>query len=74
MKSTKLRKVGNSVGVILPKEVLASMNVSVGDELRISHTSQSVTLQTGDADFDAAMKAFERGRKKFRNALRELAK
>jgi len=74
MVKLKVRKIGNSLGVILPKDIVSTLDVSEGDELYATTASDGVSLQKGDAEFDAAMKAFERGRKKFRNALRELAK
>jgi putative addiction module antidote len=71
----KLRKVGNSVGVVLPKEALAYLNVTVGDtlcltesgdgSLRVSPNSEEVTRQ-----LEVAQSVIRR----YRNTLRELAK
>lgn len=42
---TKIRKIGNSLGVILPKEVLARMHVGEGDEVMLSETPLGVALR-----------------------------
>ncbi|MCH9027964.1 MAG: AbrB/MazE/SpoVT family DNA-binding domain-containing protein [Proteobacteria bacterium] len=73
-KIIKLRKVGNSVGVILPRDQLARLNVKDGDPLYIVETEKGIELTPYDPDFDAKMKAFERTSSKYRNALQDLAK
>lgn len=73
-KTTKLRKIGSSVGAILPKELLDEMRLENGDELLVMRTEHGIMLSPYDPDFEAAMTVFDRGRKKFRNALRELAR
>lgn len=74
MYKLKIRKIGNSAGVTLPKELLAKLKVSEGDEVIVSETKEGLSISPYDATFEAAMKAFERSRKKYRNAYRELAK
>lgn len=73
MHAVKLRKVGNSLGVTLPKEILAQLNLSEGDDLFIIPTPDGIRITPYDPEFEAAMAAFERTRRKYRNALRELA-
>ena len=70
----KARKIGNSVGVILPREVLEKYHIQEGDTLFGNEAAEGVYLTPYDPDFEAAMKAFERTRRKYRNAFRELAK
>ena len=70
----KLRKIGGSVGIIIPKDELDRMNLAEGDELYGVADSQGIYLQPYDPDFQQKLKAFERTRKRYRNALRELAK
>ena len=74
MAALKIRKVGNSLGVTLPQEVLKRLNVSEGDSLYVTETSDGIQITPYDPNFEKAMKAFESTRKKYRNALRELAK
>ena len=73
----KLRKVGNSVGVVLPKEALARLNVAEGDTLTLTDSpdgSLRVTPATeGREQFAAQMKAAEGIVRRYRNTLRELA-
>ena len=74
MIKVKVRKVGNSLGAILPAEVAARLRVKEGDSLSVTETLDGIQLSPYDPDFDAAMKAFERGRGRYRNTLRQLAK
>ena len=74
----KLRKVGNSLGVVLPKEALARLNVEEGDTLTLTDTPEGglrVTPATaGREQFAKQMKAAESIIRRYRNTLRELAK
>ena len=70
----KLIKVGNSVGVILPRELLAKLGLEVGDALSISDAPGGVTLSRYDLEFERQMAVARDVMKRRRNALRELAK
>ncbi len=70
MIEVKVRKVGNSLGAILPAKLAARLRVKEGDSLSITETPDGIHLSPYDPDFDAAMEAFERGRTRYRNALR----
>jgi putative addiction module antidote len=69
--TVKLRKIGNSLGVILPKEVTDELRLSEGDTLRVVTDPDGARLTSFDPEFAAAMKAFERTRGKYRKALRD---
>jgi putative addiction module antidote len=73
-RTLKVRRIGNSLGVVLPKEVLAQLRVGEGDELTISDTPNGVTLQPFDNGLQEQIDAARRAMKQYRNALRELAK
>ena len=70
----KVRKIGNSVGLILPKEVADQLHVGEDDTVHYVVDTNGLHVTPFDPDFDEAMKAFERTRRKYRNALRALAK
>ena len=71
----KLRKVGNSVGVVLPKEALARLNSKEGGTLVLTESPDGgFRLTSNQADFANQMKAAEGIIGRYRNALRELAK
>ena len=74
MSALKLTQIGNSVGVILPKEVLARLKVEKGDTLFMSDAANGVTLSTYSPEFAAQMTAARRIMKKRRAELHELAK
>jgi putative addiction module antidote len=73
MFTLKVRRIGNSLGTTLPKEVLQKLNVEEGDTLYLTETVDGVQITAYDPDFDAAMEAYRKVSKKYRNALRELA-
>lgn len=71
----KLRKVGNSVGVVLPKEVLAHLNVGEGDTVCVTDAADgSVRVSPTNSAFTKQMQVAEDVIKRYRNTLRELAK
>ncbi len=74
MTKLKVRRIGNSLGAILPGELLTRLRVGEGDEVFAVEVEGGVKLTAFDPDFDAAVSAFEEGRRKYRNALRKLAK
>ena len=70
----KLTKIGNSVGAIFPKEVLARMHVDAGDIVYLTETADGVRVTPYDPDFATQMQVAEGVMKKRRAVLRELAK
>ncbi|HEX3810549.1 MAG TPA: AbrB/MazE/SpoVT family DNA-binding domain-containing protein [Rhizomicrobium sp.] len=70
----KVIQIGNSLGVTLPKEMLAAMNVEKGDALTLTSTSDGVRLTAYDDAQSAQMEAARKIMKKRRHVLRELAK
>ena len=71
----KLRKVGNSVGIVLPKEALAFLKVHEGDTLVLTEAADgSVRLGPANAEFVRQMEAADDVIARYRNTLRELAK
>jgi len=70
----KLRKIGNSIGCVLPKDALAQLNVEEGDTLLFTETPDGFRVQVSNPEFAKSMAVFENLSKRYRNALRELAK
>jgi putative addiction module antidote len=71
----KLRKIGNSVGIVLPKETLSHLNVAEGDVLCVTDAAEgSLRLSPAKPDFDRQMAAAQDVIARYRNTLRELAK
>ena len=70
----KLTQIGNSVGVVLPKEALAAMQVGKGDEVYLTSSPDGFRLTTYDPEFAQQMSLAEDIMKRRRNVLRELAK
>lgn len=70
----KLRRIGNSVGLVLPKEALAHLKVDDGDTLTLTEAQDGVRLTTASREFAQSMAVFESLSRRYRNTLRELAK
>jgi putative addiction module antidote len=71
----QLKKIGNSTGIILPKELMARLNLSVGDNFYATLTPEGgIRFTPYDPKFEKAMEVARRGMKVYRNALAELAK
>jgi len=71
----KVRPVGNSLGVVLPKEALAKLNVGEGDLLYLTEApGGSLRITPYDPEFEAQMSIAREGMRRYRNALRELAR
>jgi putative addiction module antidote len=73
--SVTLKKIGNSTGFLLPKEMMARLNLATGDAFYATLTPEGgIRLTPYDPRFEEAMKVARRGMKIYRNALGELAK
>jgi len=74
MQKLKLRKIGNSLGLVFPKEILGQIGVSEGDVLFLVETSEGAfKLTPYDPEFEKQMEIAEKGMSKYRNTLRTLA-
>lgn len=71
----KLRRVGNSLGVVLPKEVLLRLNVAEGDTVCVTDAADgSLRISATNPEFVRQMEAVEDVVRRYRHTLRELAK
>ena len=71
----KIRKIGDSLGVVLPKDLLASLNATEGDTLSLSASADGgFTLTPCDTKVAKQIEAARDIAKRYRNALSELAK
>ena len=70
----KLVKIGNSTGVVLPKDVLAQLGLSQGDSLSVSASGNAIELRPLQDGFEAQMKVAREVMQRRTRALRELAK
>lgn len=73
MTTLKITTIGNSVGVILPKEVLAQMNVDKGDELYLTRTPNGIELTNYDPKLIRQMEVARKVMRENREALKKLA-
>lgn len=69
-----VKKRGNSLSVIVPKEMAMNMNIDDGDSLFATKTPSGYEISPYDPNFVKKIEAARRGMKKYRNALISLAK
>lgn len=74
MTALKLTQIGNSVGVILPKEVLARLKLEKGDTVFVTEAANGVMLTPYSPEFEEQMDEARKIMKARRSVLRELAK
>lgn len=70
----KITKVGNSAGVILPREVMAHLNAQIGESLSVITTTRGIEIVSADPDFEEQMAVAREVMTRRKRALRELAK
>ena len=66
-------QIGNSTGVILPKEAAARLKVKKGDSVYLVETIDGYSITPYDPEFEAQIESARRGMSKYRNTLHELA-
>ena len=74
MLKVKVTAVGNSMGILLPKEALNKMKVGKGDTLYLVENAEGFTITPYEQDFEVQMEVAEKVLKRYRNAFHELAK
>jgi putative addiction module antidote len=71
----EIKKIGNSTGLILPKELLAKLQLKQGDVLFVTELAEGgIKLVPHDPTFERGMEIARKAMKTYRNTLRELAK
>ncbi len=74
MTELRIRKIGNSVGVILPDELLAHLNVEVGQSVSVTRTPHGIALRACGAAVSPQMEVARAVMTRRKRALRTLAK
>lgn len=70
----KVRKIGNSLGVVLPKEVVQALRTAEGDTLHLAETADGgFQLTAYDPDFERKMRQVEDIASRYRDTLRALS-
>ncbi len=74
MHTLKLTQIGNSVGVILPKEVLARLKLEKGDTVYVTDTPDGFALTAFDPTFEEQLELGREFMREYRDTFRALAK
>jgi putative addiction module antidote len=70
----QIKRIGNSTGLILPKELLQRLGLEQGDEVIVSQEPDGLKIRLKEDDFERGLEIARKAMKKYRSALRELAK
>ncbi len=70
----KVTTVGNSAGIVLPKEMLEQLHVEKGDKVYATRTPNGIELTAYDPEFEEQIEVARRVMRRYRDALRKLAK
>jgi len=71
---TKIRKIGNSSGIILPKAILDELHLKEGDEITIKKEKSHIELFTEDSEFADWAESYRIANTDYKDVLKELAK
>ena len=74
MTALKLSRIGNSVGMVLPKDVLARLRVQEGDRLYLTESPDGYRITPFDPEFARQMEVAVQVMRENRDVLRQLAK
>ena len=70
----ELKRIGNSTGLILPKELLARLGLQQGDSVLITETPTGFSVGRNSETLEEGMKIARKAMRTYHNALKELAK
>lgn len=70
----EIKKIGNSTGLILPKELLARLGLKLGDSVVVTDTPDGFRITRDSSDFDEAMRIVDDIMVEYRDTLAALAK
>ncbi len=70
----KIRKIGNSLGVILPKQVIDEFHLKLGDKLSIVQKESGLELRPIDSEFAEWAEAYQQVNTDYKDVLKALAK
>jgi putative addiction module antidote len=74
MVTLKVRKVGNSLGVTLPSQAAQALRIKEGDQLYLTETPEGFRLTPYVPNFKETIEIAENFMRRYKNALRDLAK
>lgn len=74
MSALKLTQIGNSVGVIFPKELLARLKVEKGDSVFWTEAPNGITLTPYDPELEEQLQAGREFMREYRDTFHQLAK
>ncbi len=69
MHTLKIQRIGNSLGTVLPEEILQKLKVTEGDSVLVKETPDGIELTPYDSDLAEEMQIFAEVRKQYRNAF-----
>ncbi len=74
MHHVKVTQIGNSLGVVLPRDIVERLGIARGQHLSLTETANGIELSPFDAKFEEQIRVAEEIMDRYRDTLRELAK
>jgi putative addiction module antidote len=73
MRLLKVQKIGDSLVINLPTEILRKLKVDEGDSILAIETADGIGLIASNSEFELGMEAYHKVESKYKSALQELA-
>lgn len=73
MEKTKLRKIGTSLGIIIPATIIEKHGIKEGDEISLFEEEGGIKIMTANEDFKETIRIAEQVMDRYKEALQELA-
>lgn len=74
MNTLKVTQIGNSLGVILPKEILTKLKLERGDAVHVTESPEGITLTPYDPTLDEQIELGRDHMREYRDTFHQLAK
>jgi putative addiction module antidote len=74
MKKSKIRAIGNSLGIVIPKAMLDRLQLREGDAVYLVERTDGIEVRVGDPEFARQAELLRDGMRTYRNAMTELAR
>ncbi|WP_138429584.1 AbrB/MazE/SpoVT family DNA-binding domain-containing protein [Fodinibius saliphilus] len=69
---TKIKKIGNDVAIVIPKELVDKLHLNIGDKLNIEKRGDGLMLKHMDSEFEEWAEVYRQANSEYKKVLKEL--